>query len=122
MHRKTRRIPLIPIGQIAGVILLAAGLVTITLLLFSLNAPAAASTGTGWFPAQAARVIQATRTITPPSPRPCYVMNGDRGPETGTAQQHDATLPSGDAGTFSDGVTRVCTDGTWVKVTGYGNG
>lgn len=54
-------------------------------------------------------------------PAPCYVMNGDAGPETGTAQQHNAIVPAGDAARFNDGVTRVCTDGTWVHVTGYGN-
>jgi hypothetical protein len=53
-------------------------------------------------------------------PEPCYIMNGDAGPETGTAQQSNATLPSGDAARFNDGIERVCTDGAWVQVAGYG--
>ena len=62
----------------------------------------------------------AAQLSTPREPRPCYVMNGDQGPETGTAAQHNAVMPSGDAGRFNDGLERVCTDGTLVPVQGYG--
>jgi hypothetical protein len=46
----------------------------------------------------------ASRPAPPPSPRACT----------------RPALPSGDVAR-AGGTERVCTDGTWVRVTGYGN-
>jgi hypothetical protein len=51
---------------------------------------------------------QASHNGHTPASKPCVIHNGP-------------ALPSGDAAHFTDGTTRVCTDGTWVKVTRYGN-
>ena len=47
-------------------------------------------------------------------PRGCPIAVSTHG------HTHWDTLPSGDAARFAPGDTRVCTNGTWVRVTGYG--
>ena len=47
----------------------------------------------------------------PVVPRPCLIWK---------SPGVKSFLPSGDAG-MVDGHEQVCTDGTWVKVSGYGN-
>jgi hypothetical protein len=52
-------------------------------------------------------IFTALNDHTAPSPAPCRLPAG-------------SLLPSGDAARIN-GHTFVCTDGTWVHVTGYGN-